>query len=148
METSNDVRRRALTGGFVLLGGALLLLGLAGVFVVDRTEPEEVFGVYTPLAIAVLVLEFSLFAFVPALWGDSVETATPTALRAALLSVGVLGLAASAASATLGDGWWALGALLPGACSLVPIRDGFVLHDKLVAMRGTQTASSSGSSAR
>jgi len=135
METPSDVRRRALVGGVVLLVGALLLLGLAGVFVADRAEPEEVFGVYTPLAIAVLVLEFSLFAFVPAIWGDSVDTATPTALRAALVALGVVGLVASGAAATLGEGWWALGALLPGACSLVPIRDGVVLHDKLVAMR-------------
>lgn len=135
METQSDVRRRALVGGVVLLVGAVLLLGLAGVFVADRAQPEEVFGVYTPLAIAVLVLEFSLFAFVPAIWGDSVETATPTALRAALITLGVLGLVASAGAATLGEGWWALGALLPAACSLVPIRDGVVLHDKLLGLR-------------
>jgi hypothetical protein len=51
----------------------------------------------------------------------------------------VVRLAASIAAATLGEGWWALGALLPGACSLVPIRDGVVLHDKLLVMRGSSS---------
>lgn len=134
METSAAVRRQALIGGFVLLGGALLLLALAGVFVADRATPEEIWGVYTPLAFAVLALEFAAFAFVPAIWGDDPGPATRRALRVALVSLGILGVAAAAGAATLAEGHWAWGALLPGLMSLVPVRDGLVLHRRLAAM--------------
>lgn len=105
-------RRRILRGG--LIGSAIgaLLIGLAAFFLVAASAPEEILGVFLPLAAGLVALALGVLALVPLFFGDTTER-SPAIIAWAFRGFAVVGLVMTVAGIVESTLPWTAFALLP-----------------------------------
>ncbi|MGV3562396.1 MAG: hypothetical protein ACO1ON_03875 [Nocardioides sp.] len=105
-------RAQVRRGGLVGLGLGLGLLSLAVFFLTAPLEaPEQVLGVFLPLAVGMLALPMGVLALAPLWLGDTPRTARR--LAPVLAAVALLGLGLTGWGVARGDLPWTLGAVAP-----------------------------------
>lgn len=111
-------RTRVRRGGLVGLGLGVGLLGLALLFLTARLEaPEQVLGIFLPLAVGMLVLPMGVLALAPLQLGDTPRTARR--LAPVLATVALLGLGLTGWGVGRVDLPWTLGAVAPVAVAVL-----------------------------
>lgn len=115
-------RREVLRGGLVGLVVGLALMALSVFFLVaPLEEPEQVLGVFLPLAVGLISTAFGLLALLPLSLGDTPGTARTLAL--ALRGVAVLGIALASLGVVRGDLPWIAGVLAPLLVVVLLLKD-------------------------
>lgn len=121
MESSPD-RSTVLKGGLVGLGTGTALLALALFFLVALDRPEELLGVFLPLAAALVLLALATMALVPLRYGDSRER-SPRVIATVFRGLAVLGTVLTAAGVVRGEVPWIAAGLLPLLVVVGLVRD-------------------------
>jgi hypothetical protein len=102
-----------LRGGLAGLAVGLLLLAVAVFFLVSGfDEPDEVFGVFVPVSVAMLALSLAAMALVPLRLGDTPDR-SPRVIARLLRGLAVLGVVVSALAAVRGELPYAAGVAIP-----------------------------------
>lgn len=106
-------RGEVLRGGIAGLVVGLLLLAVAVFFLVSGSdEPDEVFGVFVPVSVAMLALSLAAMALVPLRLGDTPDR-SPRVITRLLRGLAVLGVVVSVLAAARGELPYAAGVALP-----------------------------------
>lgn len=115
-------RRQILRGGLVGLLVGVGLMALSTFFLVaPLEEPEQVLGVFLPLAVGLISAAFGLLALVPLFLGDTPQTAR--ALAMALRGLAGLGTALASLGVVRGDVPWIAGVLAPLLVVVLLLKD-------------------------
>lgn len=113
-----EVRRGGLLG--LLVGGGLL--GLSGFFLVaPLEEPEQVLGVFLPLAVGLVATGLGLLALLPLALGDAPGTASTMAWALRLLAV--VGLVLAALGVLRAEVPWIAGVVAPLLVVVLVLKD-------------------------
>ena len=115
-------RRQVLAGGCLGATIGALLVALALFFLVADGTPEEILGVFLPLAAGLVALALGVLALVPYFFGDSLDR-SPTIIARLFQLLAVLGLALTVAGVLKSELPWTAFALAPLLASVVLLRD-------------------------